>query len=190
MSDSGQPSGLDAPGAFRALVHATTPTAYRLALRILRSDADARDAVQETYARAWQGRHRLRDPAAAPGWIYRICRNVSMDRARARARMPAVDLDEEQLTGAAPSPEQRLAAAQASQELVRAIDSLKDKHRIVVLLRDVDGMTYEDIATALGVPVGTVESRLHRGRAALAKALRRAELRAAPVLARAETHEV
>lgn len=170
--------------AFGALVEHTHSTAYRLALRLLAGDqAEAEDVVQETYIRVWKNLAKLRDPGAVVGWICKITRNVATDRVRHHKRRPADSLDRnvgadlgplvDYIASEDPNPEEVTASAQVQAAMAAVINQLKDKHRVVLLLREVDGMSYEELASALGLPIGTVESRLHRARRELAKKLER-----------------
>ncbi len=161
--------------AFRDLVQATQGTIFRLAAALVADRDEAADVVQETYLRAWDARAALRDGAAALGWLCRIARNVAHDRRRSwwsriRAPMAEAALERRPVQDGPPADE-ALAAAQAARAVRRALASLPEKHRVVLALREVEGMSYEEIAVAVGVPVGTVESRLHRARAGLARRL-------------------
>ena len=168
--------------AFRELVDRTHVTAYRLAFRILGTKADAEDVVQETYIRTWKRLPTLRNPAAVQSWIYRITRNAAYDRLRQRGRQAADSLDRpagegllplvELIASNEPNPEQRFATAQVSAAIAAAMERLKEKHKLILMLREVDSMSYEEIAAALGCSVGTVESRLYRARKALARMLK------------------
>jgi RNA polymerase sigma-70 factor (ECF subfamily) len=170
--------------AFAALVQATHGTCYRLALRLLGGDrGEAEDAVQDTYVSAWRALPRLRDPGAVLGWLCRITRNIATDRVRRLQRRRTDSLDREvgegmgalvdYLADPAAGPEAQTASAEVQAGLREVLDQLKEKHRVILLLREVDGMSYEELAAALGCPVGTVESRLHRARLALAGKLER-----------------
>jgi RNA polymerase sigma-70 factor, ECF subfamily len=162
--------------AFRGLVDAATPRLYRLALRLLGDRDEADDVVQETFTRAWDRRGELRDPAAALGWLAGIARNAARDRQRwwRRWRGPGAVGSSggealAELVGPDAPADQKLAAAELGERLARAMARLSDEHRAVLLLREVDGLSMGEIAELCGVPVGTVESRLHRARAALAR---------------------
>jgi len=167
--------------AFRALVDRTHRTVYRVALRILDDTAGAEDVVQETYIRAWRGLAKVRDPLATYGWICRIARNVATDQLRARSRKKALSLDLAVGEGRSPlvellanpdgGPESQLGEAEVARAVQEAIASLKEKHRLVLTLRELDGMSYEELSIALGCSMGTVESRLHRARKSLARKL-------------------
>jgi RNA polymerase sigma-70 factor, ECF subfamily len=169
------------PSAFRELVAATTSRIYRLALRIVGDPDEADDVVQETYIRAWGRIEELRDPSVVMSWLTRIAGNASRDRLRWWKRRPRESFDEAGAALAAlvhdaqraPLPDEALVAAETAAAVSRAVAALPDKHRVVLLLREADGMSYEEIAGSLGIAVGTVESRLHRARAALARRLQR-----------------
>lgn len=168
--------------AFRQLVERSHRTVFRLAFRILQDPDGAEDVVQETYIRAWQGLADLRDHGAAYGWLCRVARNVAYDRFRAGGRRKLVRLDQptgegktalvEQLADPQAGPERRLGSEQLGEAVRAAMDGLKEKHRLVLAFRELDGMSYEEIALALGCSIGTVESRLHRARKALAGKLK------------------
>jgi RNA polymerase sigma-70 factor (ECF subfamily) len=169
--------------AFRALVEQTHRAAYRVALRTLGDVAEAEDAVQEAYLRVWNGRDTLRDPEAVHAWIYGTVRNVASKRARSRARRGAHEIvgDPQALQELArylvceqPGPEQIAAGSQLREVMMKLLDELDEKHRVVLLLRAADGMSYDELSETLGVPVGTVESRLHRARHKLLDKLERA----------------
>jgi RNA polymerase sigma-70 factor (ECF subfamily) len=160
------------PGAFRELVDRSHEKIFRLAAALVGDRDEAADVVQETYVRAWERIADLRDPSAVAGWLARIARNVAHDRRggwwhRLRAPLAAT----EERVSPEPLAPDALEAAQAAAAVERALGRLPEKHRVVLVLREVEGMTYEEIAEALDVPVGTVESRLHRARAGLARRL-------------------
>lgn len=165
------------PAAFRALIDATADRLYRLAIHLLRDPDEAEDVVQETYIRAWERRGDLRDPAAVVPWLSRIARNAARDRLRWWKRRPERERSEparEPASGAPPA-DRVLIDQEEAAALRRALDVLPEKHRVILLLREVEEMSYEQIAELLGVPMGTVESRLHRARAALGKRLGKPE---------------
>lgn len=166
---------------FSLLVEATHEIVYRLALRITGSPADAQDVVQETYIRVWKNISSLRDFRAAPAWIFRVARNVAYDSLRKNSRRRAVSLDapvaeglsslHELLQSSDKGPESSALTRELAQTALEAVAKLKEKHRTVLLLREVDGMSYEEIAMAVGCSIGTVESRIFRARKALSKKL-------------------
>lgn len=174
----------DDRAAFRDFVEETTPMVYRLALSLCASQADAEEVVQETYVRVWRNIAKVRDLNAVMGWVYRICRNAATDRHRAARRRPTRSLDIpagddgmapliDFIAHDKPSPEEELASAQSQRVVRELLKQLRPKHREVLLLRDVQGYSSEEAADMLGCPVGTVESRLHRARAQLARKLER-----------------
>jgi RNA polymerase sigma-70 factor (ECF subfamily) len=164
-------------GAFTDLVLRTHRVVYRVALRIVGIEADAEEVAQETYIRAWQGLATVRSHAATQGWICQIARHVAHDRVRARGRRRAEPIEPllPEIRADDPSADEQLGSARLSARVQTALSGLKEKHRLVLSLREMDGMSYEEIADALGCAVGTVESRLHRARKALAKKVKAME---------------
>lgn len=166
--------------AFRALIEATQGVVYRVALRTVGDSADAEDVVQETYVRAWQKLSTLKDTAAVTGWLCRIARNVATDKLRARKSRPQVFSNEEdarvavdRLVSDAPGADSLVNSRQVSAVVREAVSELDERYRTALLLKDVDGMSAPEIARALDVPVGTVESRASRAREQLGKKLAR-----------------
>ena len=144
--------------AFAALVHAETPAAYRLALSIVRSPAEAEDAVQEAFLRAWRDIRSLREADRWPAWFRRLVVRSALDQTRHRPRVREVDLDLAfNVPGLEPSvhPADRL-------ELMAAFDRLAPDDRAILALRFYQDLEIPDAAAALGIPLGTAKSRLHR----------------------------
>jgi RNA polymerase sigma-70 factor (ECF subfamily) len=138
------------------LVTARIADSYRLARAILLDDAEAEDAVQEASLAAWRRRDTLREPARFDAWFDRILVNQCRDQLRRRKRSvavaaPRIGFDP---PGAAPD-------SDTDADLDRALDALDADHRIVVLLRYWQDRTVDDIADRVGIPAGTVKSRLH-----------------------------
>ncbi len=151
--------------------------AYRLARYLLGNNADAANAVQEAYLRALRYFHGLRaDDARA--WLLTIVRNTCYTL-RAAQRLTAVDesFDEELHSDAAapPAPDQELARRATRESIERAVAALPPEYRDTFVLREIDGMSYKEIAAITGVPIGTVMSRLARARQRLRQALTREE---------------
>jgi RNA polymerase sigma-70 factor, ECF subfamily len=137
--------------------------AYRLAWAILGNDEEAQDATQDALTVAWQRRDSLRDPARAEAWLSRILVNTCRDQLRRRARSRVRPLDLSPLPPVADGSQ----SAASRDELGRALDALNPDQRIVVVLRFWADLTVDDIAERLGVPPGTVKSRLHNSLRAL-----------------------
>ena len=141
--------------------------ALAIARRILRDADDAEDVVQEVFARLCKGPLQFEGRAACSTWLHRVMVNSSISSLRARARRGRLDEPRE----TPPDPEQEAIDAQVHQQLLRALAFVSKRHREVVRLRDLRGLSYPEIAQLLGVPQGTVKSSLHRGRAQLQKAM-------------------
>jgi RNA polymerase sigma-70 factor, ECF subfamily len=160
------------------------PSLYSAALRMTRNRADAEDLVQETYLRAYRGFSGFQEGTNLKAWLYRILTNTYINSYRAKKRRPdETELDEVEdlyLYHRIGGLEAALAGRSAEDELLdrfteaevkEAIEELPDNFRMAVLLADVEGFSYKEIAEILDIPIGTVMSRLHRGRKALQKRL-------------------
>ncbi len=157
---------------------------YTAALRMTGNRSDAEDLVQETYLRAYRGFEGFTEGTNLRAWLYRILTNTYINQYRAKQRRPEeTDLDEVEdlyLYRRIGAIEQALAGRSAEDELMdvftddevkAALDELPEGFRLAVYLADVEGFSYKEIAEILDVPIGTVMSRLHRGRKAMQKRL-------------------
>jgi RNA polymerase sigma-70 factor, ECF subfamily len=152
--------------AFEALVHCHQAAVYRVALRMLGSEADAQDATQETFVRAWRGLQRFRRESAVNTWLYRIVTRRCLDTIA--ARRPTEDLQRiEHETGADPADtaEQRARL----RAVTRAIAGLPDDQRAALVLREFEGLSYDQVAYVLNTSVPAVKGRIHRARLAVLK---------------------
>ena len=141
---------------------------YATAYRLTRNAADAEDLVQETYLRAFRAFDGYAPGTNIRAWLFTILSRARTDQLRRIGRSPkTVELPEE--GPAEPPPQEALARGQ--EDIVRALEGLPEVFRTAVLLRDVQDFTYDEIAGILGIPSGTVMSRIHRGRALLRRAL-------------------
>ena len=157
------------------------PNLYSAALRMTRNPADAEDLVQETYLRAYRGFSGFEEGTNLRAWMYRILTNTFINSYRKKQREPVTvqedDLDEWYLfdklgeSGVEPSAEAEVIRSMPDEDVQKALEALPEGFRLAVLLADVEGFSYKEIAEILGIPIGTVMSRLHRGRRALEKAL-------------------
>jgi RNA polymerase sigma-70 factor (ECF subfamily) len=160
------------------------PSLYSAALRMTRNPTDAEDLVQETYLRAYRGFGGFTEGTNLRAWLYRILTNTYINAYRARQRRPEErdleDVEDLYLYRRIGALEEALASRSAEDELMDvftddevkgALDALPEQFRIAVYLADVEGFSYKDIAEILDIPIGTVMSRLHRGRKAMQKQL-------------------
>ena len=157
------------------------PNMYTAALRLTRNPSEAEDLVQEAYLRAFRGFKGFEEGTNLKAWLYRILTNTFINTYRKKQRQPATvssdDVDEWYLydklgpEGAEKSAEASVLDKMPDEEVRAALDSLPEQFRMAVWLADVEGFSYKEIAEILDVPIGTVMSRLHRGRRALEKAL-------------------
>ncbi|OGQ25630.1 MAG: hypothetical protein A2138_22570 [Deltaproteobacteria bacterium RBG_16_71_12] len=174
--------------AFRTLVETHQARLFAVAYGMLRDRDDAMDAVQDAFIKAHKKLGEFEGNAAFSTWLYRICVNLCIDRKRADARRRKVDLDDAlathkeedtlyaeaeiggRLSGS--NPLRTLSDRELGGEIGRALGGLTEDHRAILLLREVEGMSYEEIAEALEIPRGTVMSRLFHARRNLQRLLR------------------
>jgi RNA polymerase sigma-70 factor (ECF subfamily) len=192
LSETGERAGSERPRVlvvadrerFEELAMGYMGPLYSAALRMTRNPSDAEDLVQETYLKAYRAFGTFQEGTNLKSWLYKILTNTFINTYRSRRRRPSeTELDEvedlylyHRLGGL-----EAAAAGRSAEDLVlerftetdvkEAVESLPEQFRIAVLLADVEGFSYKEIAEILAVPIGTVMSRLHRGRRALQKAL-------------------
>jgi RNA polymerase sigma-70 factor (ECF subfamily) len=160
------------------------PALYSAALRMTRDPSDAEDLVQETYLKAYRAFASFEEGTNLKAWLYRILTNTYINTYRAKKRRPEIadveDVEDlylyrrlsgDQATGLGRSAEDEALERFTDTDVKAAIESLPDTFRMAVLLADVEGFSYKEIAEITDVPIGTVMSRIHRGRKALQKAL-------------------
>ena len=164
-------------GEFDALVHRSYRHAYNIAFRLMGNHTDAEDLTQESFLRAYRFFDRYNRDMPFENWLYRIMSRVFIDELRKRPKIQAQSLDQPLALGdgsdadllleipdSAFDPEQMMLTEALEENLQAALNTLPDEFRIAVILADIEGMCYEDIAETMNCSLGTVRSRLHRGR--------------------------
>ena len=172
------------PGAFEAIVRAHQDRVYSFCARMLSDREDALDAAQEVFLSAWRNLAEFRGEAALSTWLLRIAANRCLNRIRRRKSLsareapwpePPGDTDEgfifQPAGGESDRPDRLAETCEMGEILTEALSRLDPGSRWMVLLSDVEGFTYEEIAALAEVPVGTVKSRLHRARMAMRRLL-------------------
>ncbi|AZQ73369.1 MULTISPECIES: RNA polymerase sigma factor SigE [Streptomyces] len=177
------------PPSWEEIVSTHSARVYRLAYRLTGNQHDAEDLTQEVFVRVFRSLSTY-TPGTFEGWLHRITTNLFLDMVRRRQRIRFDALGEdaaERLPSREPSPQQHFNDTHFDADVQQALDTLAPEFRAAVVLCDIEGLSYEEIAATLGVKLGTVRSRIHRGRSHLRKALQhrspaaRAEQRAVAV---------
>jgi len=161
------------PPAWDDVVRTHGPRVYRLAYRLTGNAHDAEDLTQDVFVRVFRSLSSY-TPGTFEGWLHRITTNLFLDtmRRKARIRFEALSDDApERLAGREPTPAQAYDDTHWDDDVQHALDSLAPEFRAAVVLCDIEGLSYEEIADVLGIKLGTVRSRIHRGRANLRDAL-------------------
>ncbi len=161
---------------FEDLVHAHERGVYNLCLRMLGNEQDAMDASQESFFRAYRALESFRGDSKFSVWLYRLTSNVCLDMLRRRPAAPSLSLTDEEerelpLPDTGPSPQEALERKELRQAVRRGLTALPPEFRQVLILREINGLSYEEIGAAVGLEAGTVKSRIFRARKKLAAAL-------------------
>ncbi len=164
-----QPAAWQAP-SWEEIVRDHSARVYRLAYRLTGNKHDAEDLTQETFVRVFRSLHSY-TPGTFEGWLHRITTNLFLDQARRRQRirMDAMGEDSERYASGdqLSAPERAFEHGNLDLDIQRALDQLPPEYRAAVVLCDIEGLSYEEIAVTLGIKLGTVRSRIHRARARL-----------------------
>jgi RNA polymerase sigma-70 factor (ECF subfamily) len=161
------------PPTWEEIVHEHSTRVFRLAYRLTGNRHDAEDLTQDVFVRVFRSLSSY-SPGTFEGWLHRITTNLFLDKARRKQRIrfdPLSDDAAERLRGREPSPAQVLDDRGFDADVQAALDALAPEYRAAVVLCDIEGLTYEEISATLGIKLGTVRSRIHRGRAQLREAL-------------------
>jgi RNA polymerase sigma-70 factor (ECF subfamily) len=167
--------------AFEELIEAYQKKVFNLALRIIGNYDDAADLAQETFVRIFKAISNFKEQSSFSTWVYRITTNVCLDEIRKRKNKKVVSIDEDihmddgdmkrQVISEDPGPDEAAERAEVRRVVNNAINRLPEDQRVVITLRDLHGMSYEEIAKILDLPGGTVKSRINRARLALKNVL-------------------
>ena len=165
--------------AFEPLVEKYKRKVFRLAYQVLRDQEEALDVAQEAFVKAFRALPAFKGDSAFYTWLFRITMNVALDRKRQRAtRAKSLGADdvppeewERTATSTDPDPEDVATGAERRERIRKGLDSLSEHHRAIIILSDIEGLQYREIAEVLGIPMGTVMSRLHHARKRLREVL-------------------
>jgi len=167
--------------AFESLISPYTNQLLNHAFRILKNREDAEDALQDTYLKTYNSIKKFEGVSSFKTWLYKILTNACLDKLRKQKRetttsLYTTDEDGEHEINVADetySPEISAQKSAAYAALKKALDTLSEEHRIAIIMRDIDGLTYDEIAEATETNVGTVKSRINRARSQLKKILQK-----------------
>lgn len=165
--------------AFEELILKHEKIVYNVALRMMNHGEDAKDISQEVFLKAYRSLSNFDERSAFSTWLYRITHNTCIDEMRKRKGKQSYSLEEEleneegsmqrQIADEGDTPEESLLREEQKSEILQALDNLSAEHKAAIILRDVKGLSYEEIAEILELSLGTVKSRISRGRNQLKK---------------------
>ncbi|NEE00543.1 RNA polymerase sigma factor SigE [Phytoactinopolyspora halotolerans] len=161
------------PPSWEEIVSQHSTRVYRLAYRLTGNAHDAEDLTQDVFVRVFRSLSSY-TPGTFEGWLHRITTNLFLDTVRRKQRIrfdALADDAAERLHGREPTPEHVLTDRMLDADIQAALDAMPPEFRVAVVLCDIEGLSYEEIAATLGIKLGTVRSRIHRGRAQLRAAL-------------------
>lgn len=160
--------------AFEEIYRHVSGFVYNVALRVVRNGHDAEEITQDVFLKLHRQLAHFRGEAAFKSWVYRITVNAALDACRKskRRRQPDISGDGDPVVAAAPKADVRAMQAEAKVRLDKMLETLNPKQRACVVMCEIEGLSYKEIAAALGVPVNTVRSNLRRAREALSKCAR------------------
>lgn len=171
--------------ALRTIVERYQERVYNVAFQMTGSHEDSLDLAQDSFLRVFRALSSFKGDSSLGTWIHRIAHNIVIDELRKRRRRPVVAMStdtvvitedgEHMLEWSAPmdeAPEEQLLRAEKKREIEQALQRISPEHRSVLVMRDIEGLTYEEVAEVLGLNVGTVKSRLNRARLALREKLK------------------
>ena len=185
-----QPAEWQAP-TWEEIVREHSARVYRLAYRLTGNRHDAEDLTQETFVRVFRSLDSY-VPGTFEGWLHRITTNLFLDQARRRKRIRMDVTGDEAAAWPSSdqmsSPERAYEHGNLDSDVQRALDALPPEYRAAVVLCDIEGLSYEEIAVTLGIKLGTVRSRIHRARARLRESLEHRRPEPAHAAARDEAH--
>ncbi len=167
--------------SFEKLIEDNRKKVYNIALRMLGNPEDANDVTQEVFLRVFKSMRGFKEQSSFSTWIYRITKNVCLDEIRKKKKNNLVYIDKEieygdgqvkmQLEDESETPEEAAERVELSVRVREAIAMLPEQHRILIILRDIQNFSYDEIAGVLKCPDGTVKSRINRARSALREIL-------------------
>lgn len=172
VRDKSGPTAAERNALFESLIRDTSKQAYGLAYRLTGNAAEAEDLVQESFLRAFRFFHRYDDSLPFTSWLYRIMTNAHIDMVRRRGRIRTTSLEGAGSDGSSTwdlpdheaSPDRAMIENSLDDTVQQGLMAMTPEFRTAVLLADVEGMAYEEVAEIMGTSVGTVRSRIHRGR--------------------------
>ena len=171
--------------AFEELIIQYEKKVYNVALRVLKNPDDAMDISQEVFIKIYKNLDKFDGKASFSTWLYRITTNTCIDELRKRKGKETYSIDNDieneegsykrEFVDNSPTPEEQTIIKESGNEIIKAMENLSDEHRTIITLRDIEGLSYNEIADITGVSIGTVKSRISRARLSLKNIIKNRE---------------
>lgn len=171
--------------AFEELIIQYEKKVYNVALRVLKNPDDAMDISQEVFIKIYKNLDKFDGKASFSTWLYRITTNTCIDELRKRKGKETYSIDNDieneegsykrEFVDNSPTPEEQTIIKESGNEIIKAMENLSDEHRTIIILRDIEGLSYNEIADITGVSIGTVKSRISRARLSLKNIIKNRE---------------
>ncbi len=160
--------------SFEELIYQYEKKVYNVALRVFKNPEDAKDISQDVFIKIYKNLDKFDNKSSFSTWIYRITTNTCIDELRKRKGKETVSIDNDieddegrfkrEFADNEPTPEEKVISKEGESEIIKSMNTLSDEHRTIIVMRDIEGLSYTEISEIIGVSIGTVKSRISRAR--------------------------
>ena len=160
--------------SFEELMYQYEKKVYNVALRVFKNPEDAKDISQDVFIKIYKNLDKFDNKSSFSTWIYRITTNTCIDELRKRKGKETVSIDNDneydegrfkrEFADNEPTPEEKVISKEGESEIIKSMNTLSDEHRTIIVMRDIEGLSYTEISEIIGVSIGTVKSRISRAR--------------------------
>ncbi len=160
--------------SFEELIYQYEKKVYNVALRVFKNPEDAKDISQDVFIKIYKNLNKFDNKSSFSTWLYRITTNTCIDELRKRKGRETISIDNDieddegsfkrEFADNEPTPEEKVISKEGESEIIKSMNTLSDEHRTIIVMRDIEGLSYTEISEAIGISIGTVKSRISRAR--------------------------